>query len=137
MAVSIVFYYIQDDAEAALFESQLPTIVALTKGCRSARVVRSPAEIPAGCGATVITPTIALHVLVKGLVDLDAEIAKCDKKLDLARLNLSKVEKVESQPDYLDTVPEIVRLNNEEKRKTLEAEIAVLESAREAFTNLR
>lgn len=52
---------------------------------------------------------------MKGLVDLDAEIAKADKKLDFARLNLSKVVKTESHPDYAETVPENVRLVNEEK----------------------
>lgn len=46
---------------------------------------------------------------------MDIEIAKCDKKLDLARLNLQKVIKVESQADYAETVPENVRLANEEK----------------------
>ena len=51
----------------------------------------------------------------KGLVDLDGEISKCDKKLDLARLSLSKIVKFESQPDYLETVPENVRFGNEEK----------------------
>jgi hypothetical protein len=51
----------------------------------------------------------------QGLVNLEAEISKCDKKLDLARLNMAKVVKVESQPDYLVTVPEDVRLSNEEK----------------------
>ena len=51
----------------------------------------------------------------QGLVDLDVEIAKCDKKLDLAKLNLDKVLKVESQPDYEETVPATVRLQNEEK----------------------
>lgn len=48
-------------------------------------------------------------------MDLDVEIAKCEKKLDLAKLNLDKVLKVESQPDYEDTVPVTVRLQNEEK----------------------
>jgi len=128
-----VNYYIQDDVEAALLGSQLPTIVALTKGCKSAIVVRNLSDIPAGCGAAVVTPTVAVHVLVKvslrdmdiwsdevkgerqGLVNLEAEISKCDKKLDLARLNLAKVIKVESQPDYLVTVPEDVRASNEEK----------------------
>ncbi|KAF8332211.1 tRNA synthetases class I-domain-containing protein [Amanita rubescens] len=132
-----LFYYIQDDVEAALLGSQLPTIVALTKGCKSSIVVRNLSEIPAGCGAAVVTPTVAVHVLVKGLVNLEAEINKCDKKLDLARLNMAKVVKVESQPDYLVTVPEDVRLSNEEKRKTLEAEIATLELAKEAFTKLQ
>ena len=48
-------------------------------------------------------------------MDLEKEIAKCDKKLDLARLNLQKVDKVISQPDYESTIPENVRLANEEK----------------------
>lgn len=52
---------------------------------------------------------------MQGLVDLDAELAKCEKKLDLARLNLQKIKKVESQPEYEDTVPPNVRLVNEDK----------------------
>lgn len=48
-------------------------------------------------------------------MDLDVEISKCDKKLDLAKLNLQKIVKVESQADYEDTVPANVRLVNEEK----------------------
>lgn len=105
----------QNDTESVLFESQIPTIVALTKGCKSAQVVRSINEIPDGCGASVVTSTVTVHTLVRGLVDLDVEIAKCNKKLDLARLNLAKVVKVESQADYRETVPENVRLANEDK----------------------
>lgn len=60
-----VFFYIQSDQEATLFESQLPTIVALTKGCKSAKVVRELSEIPAGCGGGVVTPSIAVHTLVR------------------------------------------------------------------------
>jgi hypothetical protein len=48
-------------------------------------------------------------------VDLDVEMEKAEKKLALARLNLEKVVKVESQPDYDDTVPANVRMVNEEK----------------------
>lgn len=51
----------------------------------------------------------------KGLVDLDAEIAKCDKKLTLARLNLEKIMKIVSQPDYAETVPSAVQIANDEK----------------------
>jgi valyl-tRNA synthetase len=52
---------------------------------------------------------------MQGLVDLDAELARCQKKLDLARLNLEKLKKVESQPGYEDTIPTNVRHVNEEK----------------------
>jgi hypothetical protein len=51
----------------------------------------------------------------KGLIDIDAEIAKCDKKLTLARLNLEKIAKIISQPDYAETVPSIVQITNDEK----------------------
>lgn len=52
---------------------------------------------------------------MQGLVDLDAEIAKCDKKLHLAQLNLDKIKKIEAQADYEETVPANARLANEEK----------------------
>jgi valyl-tRNA synthetase len=56
---------------------------------------------------------------MQGLVDLDNEIAKCDKKLDLVRLNLQKIIKVESQPEYEETVPPNVRAANLEKVKLI------------------
>ena len=98
-----------------------------------------------------------INFRIQGLVDLDAEIAKCDKKLQLARLNLDKVRKVEGQPDYAETVPENVRIINEDRvrptasvllainfpltdvpqRKTLEAEVSTLESSKEMFAKLK
>ncbi|KIK07612.1 hypothetical protein K443DRAFT_673192 [Laccaria amethystina LaAM-08-1] len=131
------FIHAQADHEAELFQSQLFTIVALTKGCKSAEVVRQLSEIPSGCGGGVVTSSIAIHTLVRGLVDLDLEISKCEKKLDLARLNLQKIVKVESQPDYTETVPENVRAANDDKKKTIEAEIATLELSKSMFTELK
>lgn len=64
----------------------------------------------------LLTPFLADCVLLlQGLVDLDVEISKCEKKLDLARLNLNKITKIEAQPDYQETIPANVRLSNEEK----------------------
>ncbi len=101
-------------------------------------VVRDVSKIPSGCGSTVLSSTISLHILVRvsfflrflsgeeltslfqGLIDLDAEIAKCEKKLQLARLNLDKVRKVEAQPDYEETVPENVRSTNEDRVRVLQ-----------------
>lgn len=55
----------QSDREIALFKSQASTIVALTKGCKSAEVTRDIKHIPAGCGSAVVTPTVAVYVLVR------------------------------------------------------------------------
>ncbi|KAF8888987.1 tRNA synthetases class I-domain-containing protein [Infundibulicybe gibba] len=131
------FIFAESAREAQLLTSQVPTIVALTKGCKSAQVVNSLTDIPPGCGGSVVTSTVAVHTLVRGLVDLDIEIAKSEKKLDLARMNLQKIVKVESQADYETTVPANVRQANEEKRKTLEAEVSTLEMSRDMFAKLK
>ncbi|TFK27106.1 valine-tRNA ligase [Coprinopsis marcescibilis] len=132
-----LFIQVQTDADAQLFQSQIPTIVALTKGCKSAEVIRDVSELPAGCGGDAVTSSIAVHALVRGLVDLDVEVAKCTKKLELAKLNLGKILKVESQADYEETVPANVRLANDEKKNTLNAEIATLELSKKMFENLK
>ena len=126
-----MFIQVQSDQEAKLFELQVSTIVTLIKGCKSVKVVKDVKDVPAGCGSEIIAPTVVIHILVRvgtrplplslplknlqGLIDFDVEIAKCGKKLNLARLNLEKIRKVESQAEYEETVPENVRLINEDK----------------------
>ncbi|KAJ3874087.1 tRNA synthetases class I-domain-containing protein [Lentinula edodes] len=131
------FIHAKSEEEATLLESQVPTIVTLTKGCTSAKVVRDAESIPAGCGSALVTSTIVVHTLVRGNVDLDVEIAKCEKKLAIAQMSLQKITKLESQSDYAATVPENVRTANDEKRRTLEAEISTLESSKAMFADLK
>jgi len=132
-----LFVQVQSEQGVQLFESQVPTIVTLIKGCKSVKVVKDINDVPAGCGSEILTPTVVIHILVRGFIDFDVEIAKCEKKLNLARLNLEKIRKVESQPDYEETVPENVRLINEDKRKAFEAEVATLEQSKGMFEKLK
>ncbi|KAF8493570.1 valine-tRNA ligase [Gautieria morchelliformis] len=132
-----VFFHAQSAADEAVFESQIPTIVALTKGCKSAAVLRQIDDVPAGCGSSVLSDTLTVYILVRGLVDLDSEIAKCDKKLSLATLNAEKLRKIEAQPDYEAMIPEAVRASNSEKLRTAEAEIATLQQSRTMFEKLK
>lgn len=60
-----VFFRVLSDNDAVLFESQLPTIISLIKGCQSAKVVRTLEEVPEGCGSLVISPDVIVHVLVR------------------------------------------------------------------------
>lgn len=52
---------------------------------------------------------------LQGLVDLDAEIAKSEKKLQLAKLNLSKLKTAEAVPGYEENVPIDAQIMNEER----------------------
>jgi valyl-tRNA synthetase len=65
LTATIVFLHIQDDDHAALFESQKSVITTLTKGCKSVEVVRDVSQVPSGCGSTVLTSTISVHILVR------------------------------------------------------------------------
>lgn len=64
-SIRIVYIRAEKDAEAELFQSQVPTFLALTKNCKTVEVVRDIAGVPSGCGSEVLTPTTFVHVLVR------------------------------------------------------------------------
>ncbi|EGW33130.1 valyl-tRNA synthetase [Spathaspora passalidarum NRRL Y-27907] len=63
---------------------QHDSIVSLIKGVEKIFVVKTPEEVPSGCALLSVGPECNVHVLVKGQIDLDAEIAKVNKKLEAA-----------------------------------------------------
>ncbi|KAG9026395.1 hypothetical protein FRB95_008882 [Tulasnella sp. JGI-2019a] len=125
------------EAEAERMRSQIPTIITLTKGCKEAAVVTSVQDVPLGCGSAVVNADVSVHVLVKGMVDLDDEITKIEKKLDLVRISADKLQKTMSQGNYEEVIPENVRLANTEKMRTLEAEVATLAQSQSMFAKLK
>ena len=60
---------------------QQDSIVSLIKGVEKITVVKTLDQVPSGCALQAIGPECTVHVLVKGQIDLDAEIAKVEKKL--------------------------------------------------------
>lgn len=61
----VAYIRVTTDAEAKLFEEQASTIVVLTKGCKSVKIVRDVSEVPEGCASAVLSPTIVVHALIK------------------------------------------------------------------------
>lgn len=62
---SSVFFHTRSETTFSVFESQLPTITALTKGCRSAKMVKDISEVPAGCGSAVLSDSLTVYILVR------------------------------------------------------------------------
>jgi len=85
----------------------------------------------------VINAYCTVHVLVKGLVDLEDEIAKIQRKLEAVSLSADKLQKTMSQGNYEEVIPENVRVANTEKMRTLEAEITTLAQSQDMFTKLQ
>lgn len=64
-----------------IIKDQQDSIVALIKGVEKIDVVEAGQAVPSGCALNGVSATTTVHVLVKGQIDLDAEIAKVTKKL--------------------------------------------------------
>ncbi|KAH7886737.1 tRNA synthetases class I-domain-containing protein [Phlebopus sp. FC_14] len=132
------FIHAQSEEEATLIEAQQVTMLNLVKGCTKITVIQDLSQLPGGCGSAIVpSTTTVVYLLVKGLVNLAAEIAKCDKHIDLVQLNLQKLVNTMLHPDYQSSVPNVVQLANEDKNKTLKAELLALQQSRELFVKLQ
>lgn len=61
-----MFFLVQRDlALRKAFTAQAATVIALTKGCKSAQVVEDAAAIPPGCASVVLSPDLSIHLLVR------------------------------------------------------------------------
>lgn len=61
--------------------SQKESIISLIKGVEDIHVLENGQPVPSGCALNGISATTNVHVMVKGQIDIDAEIAKVEKKL--------------------------------------------------------
>ena len=58
----IVYILSSSDSEASILSAEIETIKGLTKVLRSAEVVRQVADVPPGCGSSLLSADSALHI---------------------------------------------------------------------------
>ena len=58
----VVYLLTSSDAEASILSIETETIKGLTKVLRSAKVVRQAADVPPGCGSSLLSADSALHI---------------------------------------------------------------------------
>lgn len=120
-----------------MFESQLPILKTLIKGCKVLEVVTHSKDIPLGCAVQSINVDANLHVLVRGLVDIDAEISKLQKKEHVARLTLEKTVKATQIDGYHTKVAPAVQQTNQDKINNYNKEVDALAAAMKTFASLK
>jgi valyl-tRNA synthetase len=89
----------------------------------SMKVLTGSAEAPAGSVASVMNNQCTVYLQVNDLVDLRAEAAKQEKKIEAAKKSLASYEAKMKDPHYEQRVPENVRQMNTEKSEALRKEI--------------
>lgn len=120
-----------------MLETQKPIIKTLIKGCTSVEVCTSPSAVPAGCAVTSVPAArLNVHVLVRGKVDIDAELAKLLTKVDINAAALAKGDAQAKSADW-DKTPDTVRAQHAERMANLESEKQTLLAAKKTFESLK
>lgn len=76
-----VYIETSDENVRKIVKDQQESIVSLIKGVEAIDVLEKGKEVPSGCALNGVNPTTNVHVMVKGQIDIDSEIAKVNKKL--------------------------------------------------------
>lgn len=118
-------------------KDQKDSIVSLIKAIDEVTVVRDASEIPEGCVLQSVNPEVNVHLLVKGHVDIDAEIAKVQKKLEKANKSKNGIEQTINSKDYETKANEQAKEANKTKLDNTVAEIEGLEATIENLKRLK
>lgn len=98
------------------FQSELQTL----SYCSKIEIVKSP---PTGCAILTISAQCEVHLMLKGIIEAEKEIAKLQKKRELLQGTVGKLNQLMNSADYATKVPADVQSANQEKLQQSEIEI--------------
>lgn len=99
-------------------------------------IARDLAKGPEGAALAIPNSSCEIHVLLRGLVDADQEIAKLKKKLETTDKQLQTLQKRRTGADYATKVPENIREEETKKYESLQAEVDNINKTIANFQNL-
>ena len=118
--------------------AELASIRSLSgKGVSEISILSSQDPKPAGTVAYAVSSEAAVFLLVKGRVDIQAEIVKIQKKLEKASEVVKKTRGVLNAEGYKEKVKVEVQEQERKKLEDGEAEIEVLQESLEQFERLK
>lgn len=127
-----VYLICNDDKVTATIESFKEDIKALAY-CSSNDIVK---KAPAGCAILTINSQCEAHLMLKGIIEADKEIAKLEKKTEVLEQTILKLKQKMSMDGYAQKVPENVQQENIETLKESEIEIERIAAAVKALSML-
>lgn len=121
-----------------LFQAQSSMVVTLA-GVGKVFVLPSDEQekVPKGCGFSVVTPDVAVNMMLMGFIDVDKEIAKLEKQVSGLKKQIEGMQKKMSIPNYETKVPLDVRNGNTEKVALLEGQLAQLDLGLEKMRSMK
>ncbi|EDO19596.1 hypothetical protein Kpol_1018p134 [Vanderwaltozyma polyspora DSM 70294] len=123
-----VYVESNDDKSFETATSQKDSIVSLIKAIDEVTVVRDVSGIPEGCVLQSVNPQVNVHLLVKGHIDIEAEVGKVQKKLEKALKNKQNIENTMNSKDYETKANDQAKEANKTKLENTNAEIEGLQA---------
>lgn len=126
------------DAAEETCTKELVSITSLAgKAVNKIKMIGANAPRPAGCVAYPVSTAATVFLQVKGRVDMDAEIAKAQKRRDKATQSIQRQEKLLADSVYLQKASEAVRDADEKKLADAKQELASFEATIMQFVQLK
>lgn len=88
---------------------------------------------PSGCAILTVTGQCEVHLLLKGLIQVDKELQKLEKQKNQLIQTIDKLNQAMNSNDYATKVPADVQQSNKDKLNATEAEMTRITSAMESL----
>lgn len=122
--------------ELKMLQEQRNSILSIVKQAGTITISEDQST-PAGCVVGTVSPTISAYVVVKGHVDLEAEIKKAQQKIQKTEQQKANIVKQTQVPGYSEKVKQSVQELNVKKIEGFEAEIKGYEAVIQEFGRLQ
>jgi len=123
-------FIISSDEKLSSILNSFKTDLQTLSYCSSSDVVE---KAPSGCTILTINAQCEVHLMLKGIIEVDKEIGKLEKKREQLQLAISKLKQKMSIENYETKVPLNVQEDNTENLKQSEIEVVRIGSAIEAL----
>lgn len=123
-------YIVSTDAGTIDILKKFSADLATTAYCSTIEFDKPP---PTGCAILTISGQCEVHLLLKGLIDTEKELAKLHKHREQLEQTVTKLQQAIAAVDYAVKVPQEVQTNNLEKLNQSNGEIVRITSAMETL----
>mmetsp|Transcript_17760 Transcript_17760/g.29851 ORF Transcript_17760/g.29851 Transcript_17760/m.29851 type:complete len:1373 (-) Transcript_17760:276-4394(-) len=132
-----VYVSCNSDATAAVVSRGALYISTLSSSSSVTAVRDATLEVPAGCAVSIVSEECSAYLMLKGIMNLEEELAKLDKRKGDTTKAREDLDKRMALDNYKSNVPKSVQAADTDKASKLAGELATIEEAMAAFTKLK
>nr|CAB3267596.1 valine--tRNA ligase-like [Phallusia mammillata] len=130
-----LYVHCTDDDKAGV-ATEYSTIIQTLSYSSKVEVLTGDNKPPPGCAVAIVNDKCDVNLMLKGIVDLEKEIAKLRTKQAEQLKKLTSLKEKMSKSEYKSKVPENVQTADAEKVQQMETEIAKMKHAEEDFLRI-